>query len=61
MGFVSDVLGNENGIQWYYIIGLLIFLTLFIILVYRIVKIPKSKLVDYKKSIFENDNSVEKK
>ena len=60
MGFVSDVLSNENGIQWYYIIGLLIFLILFIIMIYRVVKIPKSKLTDYKESIFKNDNPAEK-
>jgi hypothetical protein len=61
MNFVSEVLNNENGIQWYYIIGLLIFLTLFIIMIYRVIKIPKSELVHYKESILKNDNTAESK
>ncbi|MFZ4411665.1 MAG: hypothetical protein ACOYOV_01180 [Bacteroidales bacterium] len=59
MHFVSDVLANENGIQWYYIIGLLIFLTLFIILVYRVIKTSKSDLVQYKESILKDDDAFE--
>jgi len=61
MSFVSEVLNKENGIQWYYIIGLLIFLTLFIIMIYRVIKIPKSKLRRYKESILNSDNPEEKK
>ncbi|MFZ4401292.1 MAG: hypothetical protein ACOYO1_14735 [Bacteroidales bacterium] len=61
MSFVSDVLSNENGIQWYYIIGLLIFLSLFIVIVYKVIKIPKSDLLDYKESIFKNDKTSEGK
>ncbi len=55
MGFVSEVLGNQNGIQWYYIIGLLIFLTLFIVIVFKVIKIPKSELIQFKESILKND------
>jgi hypothetical protein len=55
MGFVNDVLKNENGIQWYYTIGLLIFLTLFIIMIYRVAMIPKSDLKEFKESILKND------
>jgi len=58
MNFVSNVLSNESGIQWYYIIGLLIFLTLFIVMIYRTVKIPKSDLNHYKESILDNDEPV---
>jgi hypothetical protein len=59
MGFVSEVLGKEHGIHWYYIIGLLIFLTLFIVMVYRTIKIPKSDLKHYKESILENDEPAD--
>ena len=59
MGFVGQVLGNEQGIHWYYIIGLLIFLSLFIVMVYRTIKIPKSDLMYYKESILENDEPAE--
>jgi hypothetical protein len=55
MNFVGDVLKNTDGIQNFYIVGLLIFMTLFIIIIYRTVKIPRQDLVDYKTSIFEND------
>ena len=55
MGFVSDILSSENGIQWYYIIGLLIFLSLFMVIIYRVIKTPKSVLLQQKESILEND------
>ncbi len=58
MGFVGEVLRNA-GIQWYYIIGLFIFLTLFIVIVYRTIKIPKSVLKQNKESILENDEPTE--
>jgi len=59
MGFVGDVLGKVNGIQWYYIIGLFIFIALFAVIVYRTIKTPKAELLNYKNSIF--DNEVEEK
>ena len=55
MGFVANVLGKVNGIQWYYIIGLLIFVSLFLIMLYRTYKIPKKDLIKYKTAILEND------
>lgn len=55
MSFVGDVLGKVDGIQYFYIIGLLIFMSLFVVLIYRIVRMPKRDLVDFKTSIFEND------
>ncbi len=58
MGFVGEVL-RDAGIQWYYIVGLLIFLTLFIVIVYRTAKIPKSVLKHNKESILENDETTE--
>ena len=55
MGFVGDVLQKVDGVEWYYIIGLFIFLALFVTIVYRTVKIPKSTLLGYKQSILEKD------
>jgi uncharacterized integral membrane protein len=59
MGFVGEVLSNENGIQWYYIIGMIIFIILFIVLIIKVVRIPKSDLLNYKESILENDNTAD--
>lgn len=58
MGFVGEVL-RDAGIQWYYIVGLFIFLSLFIVIVYRTFKIPKSVLKQNKESILENDKPTE--
>ena len=58
MGFVGEVL-RDAGIQWYYIVGLFIFLSLFIVIVYRTIKIPKSVLKQNKESILENDEPTE--
>ncbi len=56
MNFVSDVLKDVNGIQWYYIIGIAIFISLFIVVLYRTIKTPKKDLVHYKNAILEDDN-----
>ncbi len=61
MGFVSEVLKSVNGIQWYYIIGISIFIILFIIIVYKTIRTPKSKLLEYKNSILEDDFTSENK
>ena len=55
MKFVGEVLGSIGGIQNFYIAGLLIFIAMFIIIVYRTIKIPKKDLINYKTSIFEKD------
>ena len=55
MGFVGDVLNGVEGIQYFYIVGLLIFMILFIVMVYRTVKIPRQDLMKFKTSILEND------
>jgi hypothetical protein len=55
MGFVGDVLQNVNGIQYFYIVGILIFISLFVIIVYRTVKIPRKDLTEFKTSIFEQE------
>ena len=55
MSFVGNVLQNVNGIQYFYIAGILIFITLFIVIVYRTVKIPRKDLNDFKTSIFDEE------
>jgi len=55
MSFVSGVLNGVDGIQYYYIVGLLIFMTLFIVILYRTIKIPRKDLMNFKTSILEND------
>ncbi len=56
MGFVSEVLKGVKGIEWYYIIGIAIFITLFVIVVYKTIRTPKSDLKKYKNSILEDDD-----
>ncbi len=56
MGYVSEVLKDVNGIQWYYIIGIFIFILLFVVILYRTVKTPKRDLIQYKNAILEDDN-----
>ncbi len=55
MKFAGEIMKNVQGIQYFYILGLLIFIVLFIIIVYRTVKIPKKDLESFKTSIFEKD------
>ena len=55
MEFAGNVLHQVEGIEWYYIIGLLIFMVLFIVIIYRTVKTPKSTMNNIKQSIFEKD------
>lgn len=56
MGFVGHVLENVTGIQWYYTVGLFIFITLFIVMIYRTLKIPKSDLINFKETVFDKDD-----
>jgi len=56
MGFVSEVLGGEKGIQIYYIIGMLIFIGLFLVILRRTYKMSKSDIMKYKTSILDLDN-----
>lgn len=55
MGFVSETLSGINGIEWYYIIGILLFVGLFIGVVIHTYTIPKKDLVKYKSSIFDKE------
>jgi hypothetical protein len=55
MGFVGDVMENVKGIQWYYIVGILIFFSLFIVILVRTIRMPKTELVEIKTAILDND------
>jgi hypothetical protein len=55
MKIVSNLLENIEGIQIYYIVGLLIFVTLFIVITIRTIKMPKKEVEKIKNSIL-NDN-----
>jgi len=56
MKIVSNLLENIEGIQIYYIIGLLIFVSLFIVISIRTWRMPKSEAERIKNSILnEND------
>lgn len=58
MKIVSNLLENIEGIQIFYIAGLLIFVTLFIIITIRTIRMPKQKAEKIKNSIL-NDNETE--
>jgi aspartate carbamoyltransferase regulatory subunit len=55
---VSNLLENIEGIQIYYIVGLLIFVTLFIVISIRTIRMPKKDVEKIKNSIL-NDNETE--
>ena len=55
MGFVGDTLGGIDGIQWYYIVGIVIFVGLFIGVSIYTYTIPKKDLNKFKSSIFEKE------
>jgi hypothetical protein len=55
---VSNLLENIEGIQIYYIVGLLIFVTLFIVISIRTIRMPKQDVEKIKNSIL-NDNETE--
>lgn len=59
MGFVGELFKNDSLAQLYNIIGLFIFIGLFVIMIYRVIKMPKSELNQIKESILENDNTAE--
>lgn len=59
MGFVNDTLSKIDGIEWYYIVGIIIFVGLFIGMVIHTYTIPKKDLIKFKSSIFDREE-VEK-
>jgi hypothetical protein len=58
MKIVSNVLENVEGIQIFYVVGLLIFVALFIVIVIRTIRRPAKEMIEIKKSIL-NDNDTE--
>ena len=58
MKIVSNLLENIEGIQIYYIIGLLIFFSLFVVIFIRTMKRSNKEMEDIKNSIL-NDNDSE--
>ena len=57
MKMVSNLLGGIEGIQVFYIIGLLIFLTMFIVIFIRTMKRSDSEVRDIKESILVENSS----
>ena len=55
MGFVSETFSGIQGIQLYYIVGIILFIGVFIGVVIYTYKIPKNELIKFKSSIFEKD------
>jgi len=55
MKIVSTLLENIEGIQIYYIIGLLIFVTLFIVITIRTLRMPKNEVEKIKNSILTDN------
>jgi len=58
MKIVSNLLENIQGIQIYYIVGLLIFVTLFVVIFIRTIRMPKREVEKIKNSIL-NDNETD--
>ena len=58
MKIVSNLLENIEGIQIYYIVGLLIFVGLFIVIAIRTYRMSDKEAENIKNSIL-NDNEVE--
>jgi hypothetical protein len=57
MKIVSEHLTSIEGIQIFYIIGLLIFITLFMVLLIRTIRIPNSEMDEIKNSILSDGES----
>lgn len=57
MKIVSNVLENIEGIQVFYIIGLLIFFVLFLIILVRTLRMPNKEMEKIKNSILKDNES----
>jgi hypothetical protein len=58
MKIISNLLENIEGIRIYYIVGLLIFIILFIVITVRTLRMPKQEAEQIKNSIL-NDNETD--
>lgn len=59
MKIVSNLLENIEGIQIFYIVGLLIFVILFIVITIRTIKMPKKEADEIKNSILIDEETEE--
>ncbi len=59
MKMVSDLLENIEGIQVYYILGLLIFFICFVMILIRTLRRPASEMKEIKESILTDNDSEE--
>ncbi len=59
MKIVSEVLTSIEGIQIFYIIGLLIFVALFIVIFIRTMRLKNSEMEEIKNSILVDGESEE--
>lgn len=57
MGFVGELMRGEYGVAWYYIVGLLIFIILFIVILFRTFRLSKPELISYKRSILDEEDT----
>jgi preprotein translocase subunit YajC len=54
MKMISNVLENIQGIQMYYIIGLLLFVSFFIVILIRTLRMPSKEADQIKNSILDD-------
>ena len=59
MKIVSDLLTSIEGIQIFYIVGLLIFVVLFIVITIRTMRMPDKEIENIKNSILADGESEE--
>lgn len=59
MKMVSNVLENIDGIQIYYILGLLIFFICFLVILIRTLRRPAREMKEIKESILTDNDSEE--
>ncbi len=59
MKIVSSVLETVEGIQTYYIVGLLIFVILFVVILFRTFRMSKNETTIKKESIFDEEEKKE--
>jgi len=57
MKIVSNLLTSIEGIQIFYIVGLLIFVVLFVVIFIRTMRIPNSEMEEIKNSILTDGES----
>lgn len=61
MKIISNLLENIEGIENWYIAGLIIFFTMFIIFLVRTLMKPRQEMEDIKKSILDDETGDNKK